>query len=196
MAAIEEANRIFNIPDRIAAIYVERDTLYQQLQVIEDELDLIRDVPRYIHMALIILVREFGPNEKEEARIREGLIAGLTSEPKITYNREYLKYDYDSDYITDGSIYEDIERISYKWHHKEISYRVVCGDEKSRDYTYRSFPIWKCTDQPKHDVHEMYNWCIKSKCWSDVVSYDIRYIPILVAYVERRIERYRSLRKN
>lgn len=182
--------------EHIAAIRSELEELSARQDALLKELEIIEAIPKYITRAITALVGRFGPNAVEEARIREGLTAGLTSLPKCVYEREYPKYDYNSGYMYDGSVYEDVQRISYTWCGKPITYRVVCEDETYREFRKHAISVWGCTDQMSRNVYEVYGWCIKSRRWSEVATFDIRYIPILVAYTEDTIETCHSLRKN
>jgi hypothetical protein len=177
MASLEEINTLkAQIAEHEAVIREHTITK----NALEKKLSKLTEVPTYINYCIKCLVGLFGRNEEWEEKIKKVMTARLKSKPVYKEWDEVVE-----EYVT-----VRVNNVEYDWNDKEIDYYTVyVNDEKSNGITstfdnYEIYAGFDPIDKRAVKVHAMCNDIISKETWDALETFTLKYLPILIGYID------------
>ena len=195
----------------LAAYDAQIKELTEKKQVIERQLNRLVTIPNYINYIIKTLKGHFGPSNEWESAVRTALTENLTSKP--FYRRKIAP--------SDPGFVECFKGIEYDWNDKKVIYGIVSlsnqnlyGDAEDDEDTPSAFYQSNDPTEPRlvgddgkeivYDHQRIYSdyadrireMCISiynEKKWEKIETFNMKYIPILAGYINKKIERIDEL---
>lgn len=167
--------------EQIAAMKTELEELKIRQRELKNKIEMLEEIPVYINEVIEVLKKRLGSNIEYETKIRKDLEEGLSSLPKYSHETDNVKHD----------IYNEIDIVSYLWKGKRIRYEVIEENHYHGCEAEALFTIYNCKDKECMEPYSLRTLCARiyaTKDWTLLDTFDSRYMPILIGYLEYQIE--------
>lgn len=159
------------VTDRITALKAEIRDLKARCNACELELNKLEKVPVYIDRAIKRLIGAYGKNIRWQKKIHAILKEHLKSAPKYKTKFEMGKYEK-----------MVIHSVDYIWDNTNYAYCHI--DAGMGDYfTYFGHNYYE-SDRSLGNSGVVQDSCVEFSGWDDFNEFDMKYFPILIAYLE------------
>ncbi len=181
---LEENEEYIRLNQQIKLITAQLDTMKNKINPLfklSRSLDRKLDIYKYVNECIKALKKALSIDDDEDKdilnNIRNELLLHITSLPVTDVRYEEGKY-YDP--------YWKVYSIEYGWDYKEVAYDywyLWCKENKSHEKLYTDDKV-----DYYPNIRRIYSNIIEYKNYYMLKELDIKYIPILVAYIRNELD--------
>ena len=187
--------------------------LTEKKDAIDRQIDCLTALPKYIDATILSLKRHFGTSTKWLSAIRTALTENLTStpvytrdtdilEPGVTEGNEYVTYYWNGVKVLYGNYFVTNDDSPAPFYKSDDSPSHVGEEDEDEEAEAEAEAEDEDEDEDEEDeCYDKYAGKIRRACidlyqekkWKGFKDFNMKHIPILIAYMNYKIERIDEL---